>query len=77
MQVAFDTAMIEIRIKKTDEDLEDLTEDDIQASIDLEGIEEGIHELPVEITLPDGYELVDEVRTGVEVSRISTAEENS
>lgn len=77
MQVAFDTAMIEVRVKKTSEDLEDLTEDEIQASIDLEDIEEGSHELPVEIRLPEGYELVDEVTTGVEVSRISIAEENS
>lgn len=77
MQVAFDTAMIEVRVKKTSEDLEDLTEKEIQASIDLEDIEEGSHELPVEIRLPEGYELVDEVTTGVEVSRISTAEENS
>lgn len=77
MQVAFDTAMIEVRVKKTSEDLEDLTENEIQASIDLEDIEEGSHELPVEIRLPEGYELVDEVTTGVEVSRISIAEENS
>ena len=77
MQVAFDTAMIEVRVKKTSEDLEDLTEKEIQASIDLEDIEEGSHELPVEIRLPEGYELVDEVTTGVEVSRISIAEENS
>ena len=49
MQVAFDTAMIEVRVKKTSEDLEDLTEKEIQASIDLEDIEEGSHELPVEI----------------------------
>lgn len=77
MQVAFDTAMIEVRVKKNSEDLEDLTEKEIQASIDLEDIEEGSHELPVEIRLPEGYELVDEVTTGVEVSRISIAEENS
>lgn len=77
MQVAFDTAMIEVRVKKTSEDLEDLTEKEIQASIDLEDIEEGSHELPVEIRLPEGYELVDEVTAGVEVSRISIAEENS
>ena len=77
MQVAFDTAMIEVRVKKTSEDLEDLTEKEIQASIDLEDIEEGSHELPVEIRLPEGYEPVDEVTTGVEVSRISIAEENS
>lgn len=77
MQVAFDMAMIEVRVKKTDENLDDLKESDIQASIDLEGREEGSYEVPVDIQLPEGYELVDEVTTGIEVSRISTAEENS
>lgn len=77
MQVTFDTAMIEVRIKKTDDDLDDLTENDIRASIDLDDTDEGSYELPVEISLPEGYELVDEVTAGVEVSRISTAEENS
>ena len=69
--------MIEVRVKKTSEDLADLKESDIKASIDLDGKEEGSYELPVEISLPKGYELVDEITTGVEVSRISTAEENS
>lgn len=77
MQVTFDTAMIEVRVKKTSDDLEDLTENDIKASIDLEDQGEGSYELPVNIELPDGYELVDEVTTGVEISRISTAEESS
>lgn len=77
MQVTFDTAMIEVRVKKTSNDLEDLTENDIKASIDLRDQGEGSYELPVNIELPDGYELVDEVTTGVEISRISTAEESS
>ena len=33
--------------------------------------------MPVNISIPEGYELVDEVTTGVEVSKISTAEENN
>ena len=64
MQVTFDTAMIEVRIKKTDDDLDDLTENDIRASIDLDDTDEGSYELPVEISLPEGYELVDEVDCG-------------
>ncbi len=74
MQVAFDTANIEVRIKKSDESLDDLTEDEIKASIDLDGKEEGSYEVPVNVSVPKGYELVDEVTTGVEVSRISTAD---
>ena len=76
MQVAFDTAKIEIRIKKDDNSLDDLKESDIEASVDLNGKSEGSFEVPVSIKLPEGYELVDEVATGVEISRISTVDEN-
>lgn len=77
MQVAFDAAQIEVRVKKTEEDLEDLKEKNIKASIDLKDVKEGSYEMPVNISIPEGYELVDEVTTGVEVSKISTAEENN
>ena len=77
MQVSFDTAHIEVRVQKTDSSLDDLTEDQIKASIDLSDVGEGSHEVPVSIEIPDGYELVDDVTTGVEVSVISTAEENN
>lgn len=77
MQVSFDTANIEVRVQKTDSSLDDLTDDQIEASIDLSNVKEGSHEVPVNIQIPDGYELVDDVTTGVEVSAISTAEGNS
>ena len=77
MQVSFDTANIEVRVQKTESSLDDLTEDQIKASIDLSDVKEGSHEVPVSIEIPDGYELVDDVTTGVEVSVISTAEENN
>lgn len=77
MQVSFDTANIEVRVQKTDSSLDDLTEDQIKASIDLSDVGEGSHEVPVSIEIPDGYELVDDVTTCVEVSVISTAEENN
>lgn len=77
MQAAFDAAQIEVRVKKTREDMDDLKEKDIKASIDLKDKEEGSYELPVKIQIPEGYELVDDVTTGVEVTEISTAEENS
>jgi YbbR domain-containing protein len=77
MQAAFDAAQIEVRVKKTREDMDDLKEKDIKASIDLKDKEEGSYELPVRIQIPEGYELVDDVTTGVEVTEISTAEENS
>ena len=66
LQVTFETAQIEIRIKSDTEDLDDLnTETDIKASIDLKGKEEGNYKVPVTLSLPDGYETVENVSTEV------------
>lgn len=74
MQVTFDTAMIEIRVKKAGEDLEDLDAEKIKMSIDLEGKEAGGYEVPVTINLPEGYELVDNVVTEIKMAEISEAD---
>lgn len=71
LQVTFDTAKIEIRVKKTDESLADLKESSIKAVIDLEGMTEGSYEIPVEVTPPEGYELVEEVNAEINISKIS------
>lgn len=69
LQVTFETAQIEIRIKSDTEDLDDLnTETDIKASIDLKGKEEGNYKVPVTLSLPDGYETVEDVSTEVVIS---------
>ena len=69
LQVTFETAQIEIRIKSDTEDLDDLnTETDIKASIDLKGQEEGNYKVPVTLSLPDGYETVENVSTEVVIS---------
>lgn len=69
LQVTFETAQIEIRIKSDTEDQDDLnTETDIKASIDLKGKEEGNYKVPVTLSLPDGYETVENVSTEVVIS---------
>ena len=75
LQVTFDTAAIDIRLKKDDESLDDPDEESIKASIDLEGREEGSYEVPVDITLPEGYELVDDVVAEINISEISDVSE--
>lgn len=77
LQVAFDTASIETRIKKDSSDLADLTESDIEASIDIDGMEQGSYNVPVAIKLPDGYELVDDVTVAIEISQISTTDDSN
>ena len=69
LQVTFETAQIEVRIKSDTKEMDDLnSEKDIKASIDLEGKEEGHYEVPVKIVLPDGYETVEDVTTEVVIS---------
>ena len=53
MQVTFETAKIEIRVKELEESPEDLKNTSIKASINLEGKEEGSYEVPVDIQLPN------------------------
>lgn len=77
LQVTFETAQIEVRIKSDNKDLDDLNNDkDIKASIDLDGKKEGSYEVPVKIVLPDGYETVEDVTTEVVISS-GTAVDNS
>ena len=69
LQVTFETAQIAIRIKSDSKDLDDLdVTKDIKASIDLEDKEEGNYEVPVTVSLPDGYETVEDVSTEVVIS---------
>ncbi len=77
LQVTFDTAAINVRLKKEDESMEDPDAESIQASIDLEGREEGSYEVPVDITLPEGYELVEDVTAEINISEISEVTEVS
>ena len=77
LQVTFETAQIEVRIKSDTKDLDDLNnERDIKASIDLDGKKEGNYEVPVTIVLPDGYETVENVTTEVVISSGIVAEDS-
>lgn len=77
LQVAFGTDRIELRIKETEAAEEILDESWIKASVNLEGKEEGSYELPVDVELPEGYELVEPVTAEVQISVISSVAENS
>lgn len=60
---------VTVRVRGSDEDLENLKEDDIKLSIDTSKYtKEGEQEVPVNVTLPEGYELVDEVTVRVNLT---------
>ena len=76
MQVSFMVAEFEVRVQSESGSMDDFDPEDIVASIDLEGKEEGSYVMPVSISLPDGYELIDEVTTEVKITKISSVEES-
>lgn len=80
LQVTFETAQITLRIKSESEDLEDLEDlninEDVKAEIDLKDKEAGNYKVPVKLSLPDGYEMVEDVYTEVVISPASVSDES-
>ena len=77
LQVTFETAQIALRIKSESEDLEDLNiNEDVKAEIDLKDKEAGNYKVPVKLSLPDGYEMVEDVYTEVVISPASDSDES-
>ena len=68
LSLTYNTQSITIGITGSQGDLSYLTTDQIRASIDLEGLKEGEHTVPVNITLPEGYELVNDISITVNLS---------
>ncbi len=70
----FADSKLDIRVTGGDADLERITADDISASVDLRDVEPGDLAVPVQITLPDGYSLAEEVRAMMTVSQVVPAQ---
>ena len=57
--------------------LEDLNiNEDVKAEIDLKDKEAGNYKVPVKLSLPDGYEMVEDVYTEVVISPASVSDES-
>lgn len=77
LQVTFETAQIALRIRSESEDLADLNiDEDVKAEIDLKDKEAGNYKVPVKLSLPDGYEMVEDVYTEVVISPASVSDES-
>lgn len=74
LQVTFETAQIALRIKSESEDLN--INEDVKAEIDLKDKEAGNYKVPVKLSLPDGYEMVEDVYTEVVISPASVSDES-
>ena len=77
LQVTFETAQIALRIKSESENLADLNiDEDVKAEIDLKDKKAGNYKVPVKLSLPDGYEMVEDVYTEVVISPASVSDES-
>ena len=63
---------VTVRVKGSEEDLDALKESDIKLSIDTSKYtSEGEYNVPVDVTLPEGYELVEEVTVRVTLTPLA------
>ena len=77
LQAAFEIDRVELRVKAAEgTNIDALDVNAIKASIDLKDREEGTYDIPVSVKLPKGYELLEEVTTGVQISKVSSVESN-
>ena len=58
-------------------DLQSLAVSDIQASVNLDGLGAGSYSLDVNVTLPTGYELVDNVKADIQLTEIDNTNDTS
>lgn len=69
LNAVFSASTLDIRVRGTDASLDALTADQISASVDLKGREEGTVTVPVTVTLPEGYSLAEDVAAEITITR--------
>jgi YbbR domain-containing protein len=67
----FESSSLEIKIQGSSEILEGLSSSNLRASVDLSGLIIGRQKVPVNVELPDGCSLVEDVFVGVIISQLS------
>ena len=75
LRASYNKDEISIRVKGTEANLDALKTGDIKAVIDLTGKTAGEYTIPVTITLPDGYEQVEEVQATVQLNQADKTSE--
>ena len=73
----FNDSKLDIRVTGDDASLEILSPEDITASVDLRNVEPGEISIPVEVSLPEGYRLTEEVSAGMTISKVTTEKQES
>ncbi len=72
LSAVFALSELDIRVMGDDDNLANLDTSSIRASVDLSGLTEGTHVVPVTITLPSDYSLVEDVEAEIVISKTTT-----
>ena len=72
LDLVFEQDKITARLKGKEEDFDNLSPESVQMKINLKDYKACEHTVPVTVTLPEGYELVDEI--SVKVKLVAKAE---
>lgn len=67
IDVVFEQENLAVRVKAKNEDLNKLKPENILLKIDLKDYKPGAYEIPVTVTLPGGFELVEEIKVKVKL----------
>ena len=74
LQMAFEVADVEMKVQAENGDLSGFDLKSVSASLSMDDWEEGSYEVPVKISLPDGYKLLEDVTAEIKVSKVSNAD---
>lgn len=66
-RVKFSDKEIKVTLRGEKEVMKEITKEDMNASVDLEGYEKGTVTVPVSITIPDGTELVESINVKLKI----------
>lgn len=74
LQMAFEVADVELKVKAQNGDLSGFNLRAVSASLSMDDWEEGSYEVPIKVSLPNGYTLLEDVTAEIKVSKVSNAE---
>ena len=77
LQLAFEVAGIELKVQANDGDLSDFNVESVKASISPDDWTEGSYEVPVKVSLPKGYKLLEDATVEIKVSKGSNVEDET
>ena len=77
LQLAFEVADIELKVQAEDGDLSKFDLKSVGAVLSMDDWEEGSYEVPIKISLPEGYKLLEDVTAEIKISKVSNVDSSN